>query len=277
MSQPPPWPPQQPDGRPPAQPPAQPYAPPPAQPPAQPYEPAQAGSGNPYGGQPVADNPYATQQHAQPQPPAQPPQPPPYGAYPPPPQGPGTPLPQGPGKRRTPLIVGAALVALVLIGGGVWFALGTGGEDDPKGPVAEGSASASPSVSAAPSGSEETPPEESPSPSVAPTPTGTGLQAVWRTSGSTMLGLGEEYLDEPARINAVLTTADGLDCEGRWQKDESGDFLEMALLCKEDGVRVKSKDRIGNLEQTGDTLSVEWKKGATGTETFERARDLEPE
>lgn len=112
---------------------------------------------------------------------------------------------------------------------------------------------------------------------MAPTPTGTGLQAVWRTSGSTMLGLGEEYLDEPARINAVLTTADGLDCEGRWQKDESGDFLEMALLCKEDGVRVKSKDRIGNLEQTGDTLSVEWKKGATGTETFERARDLEPE
>ncbi|MER7941445.1 hypothetical protein [Streptomyces sp. NPDC094458] len=274
MSQPPPWPPQQPDGRPPAQPPAQPYAPPPAQPPAQPYEPAQAGSGNPYGGQPVADNPYATQQPAQPQ---QPPQPPPYGAYPPPPQGPGTPPPPAPGKRRTPLIVGAALVALVLIGGGVWFALGTGGEDDPKGPVAEGSASASPSVSAAPSGSEETPPEESPSPSVAPTPTGTGLQAVWRTSGSTMLGLGEEYLDEPARINAVLTTADGLDCEGRWQKDERGDFLEMALLCKEDGVRVKSKDRIGNLEQTGDTLSVEWKKGATGTETFERARDLEPE
>ncbi|MET7444437.1 hypothetical protein ACIGNW_08410 [Streptomyces sp. NPDC053707] len=266
MSQPPPWPPQQPDGRPPAQPPAQSYAPPPAQPPAQPYETAQAGSGNPYGGQPVADNPYATQQPAQPQ---QPPQPPPYGAYPPP--------PPAPGKRRTPLIVGAALVALVLIGGGVWFALGTGGEDDPKGPVAEGSASASPSVSAAPSGSEETPPEESPSPSVAPTPTGTGLQAVWRTSGSTMLGLGEEYLDEPARINAVLTTADGLDCEGRWQKDESGDFLEMALLCKEDGVRVKSKDRIGNLEQTGDTLSVEWKKGATGTETFERARDLEPE
>ncbi|MFE4214711.1 hypothetical protein [Streptomyces sp. NPDC056844] len=275
MSQPPPWPPQQPDGRPPAQQPAQPYAPPPPQQgqPAQPYEPSQAGSGNPYGGQPVADNPYATQQPAQPQ---QPPQPPPYGAYPPPPQGPGTPPPPAPGKRRTPLIVGAALVALVLIGGGVWFALGTGGEDDPKGPVAEGNASASPSVSAAPSGSEETP-EESPSPSVAPTPTGTGLQAVWRTSGSTMLGLGEEYLDEPARINAVLTTADGLDCEGRWQKDESGDFLEMALLCKEDGVRVKSKDRIGNLEQTGDTLSVEWKKGATGTETFERARDLEPE
>lgn len=172
-------------------------------------------------------------------------------------------------------------MALVLIGGGVWFAVGTGGDDDPKNPVAKGSASASASASASvsppPSATGQAPPMESASPPLVPSPTGTGLQAVWQTSGgSTTLGIGEEYLDEPARINAVLTTSDGLDCEGRWQKDESGDFLEMALLCKEDEVRVKTKDRVGNLKQTGDTLSVEWKKGATGTETFDRVRDLDP-
>ncbi|MFE9725462.1 hypothetical protein ACFYQ5_18145 [Streptomyces sp. NPDC005794] len=250
MSQPPPWPPQQPPG---AQPPPQP-----------PYGPPQTGAGNPHGGRPVPDNPYAAQQ---------PPQLPPYGAYPPPLRGPGTPVSPAPGKRRTPLIVGAGLVALVLIGGGVWFAVGTGGDDDPKAPVAKGSSSAS----ASPTATEETPVEPpSPPPSLMPSPTGTGLQAVWRASDSTMLGLGDEHTDEPARINAVLTTADGLDCEGRWQEDESGDFLEMALLCKEDGVRVAGKDRVGNLEQTGNTLTVEWAKGADGTETFERFRDMDP-
>ncbi|MFD9287328.1 hypothetical protein ACFWBV_03250 [Streptomyces sp. NPDC060030] len=257
MTQPPPWPPQQPSG-------AQPPVPPPAQ---SPYVPSQAGYGNPHGGQPVPDNPYATG-------PQQPQQPSPYGAHPLPPQyGPAGAPPPAPGKRRTPLVVGAGLVALVLIGGGLWFALGAD-VDEPAAPVAKESPSVSASPDPDPGPTEDEPVEPSTEPAV-PTPTGTGLQAVWQVSGST-LGLGEEHLDEPARVNAILTTTDGLDCEGRWQKDESGDFLEMALLCKEDGVRVADKDRVGNLEQNGNTLTVEWKKGATGTETFTRVRDMDP-
>lgn len=252
--------------------PPQPYG---AQPPAQPpHGQPGTGLGNPYGGQPVADNPYAAQQ----------PPPPPYSTYPAPqgpgayPQAPGTP-PQAP-KRRTGLIVGAAAaVVLVLIGGGVWFAVGSGDGEDGKAPTAQVSPSA---VSPEPSGTDETEesgetPDGSPSVSAAPSATGTGLQAVWRADDSAMmLALGEEYLDEPARINAILSDGKGLECEGRWQEDESGDFLEVALLCEQDGVRVEDKDRVGNLEQTGNTLSVEWNKGATGTETYERFRDMQP-
>ncbi|MFF0074696.1 hypothetical protein [Streptomyces sp. NPDC005494] len=274
MSQPPPWPPQQPYG---ARPPAQP-----------PYGQPGTGLGNPHGGQPVADNPYTAQQPPSPQ----------YGTYPPPqapgtpPQGPGVPpqapgtFPPGPGmppqaprKRRTGLIVGAAAaVALVLIGGAVWFAVGTGDGEDAEAPVAKVSPSA---VSPEPGGTDGTEeggetPDESPSVSAAPSATGTGLQAVWRaTDSAMMLALGEEYLDEPARINAILSDGKGLECEGRWQEDESGDFLEVALLCEQDGVRVEDKDRVGNLEQTGNTLSVAWNKGATGTEAYERFRDME--
>lgn len=91
-----------------------------------------------------------------------------------------------------------------------------------------------------------------------------------------MLGLGEAHTDEPARINAILSIRDGLQCKGRWQEDESGDFLETALLCEENGVRGKSKDRVGYLRQNGDTLTVTWKKGATGTDTFERFSDMDP-
>ncbi|QEU76554.1 hypothetical protein CP967_14750 [Streptomyces nitrosporeus] len=223
-------------------------------------------------------------QAPQPSPGHQPPQPPPpspYGAYPPSP--PPTP-PQGPGKGRKGLIAGAVVVALAVIGGGAWFVVGQG-DDDPGAPAAKGgpsaSASASPSAPDEPDASGETsgvqpPPEETPSDPVLPSPTGTGLQAVWRASDSTMLALGDAYTDEPTRINAVLSDGAGLECKGRWQKDESGDFLEMALLCEQDGVRVPADDRVGNLRQEGDTLSVEWKKGATGTESYERFRDMDP-
>ncbi|SCE33009.1 hypothetical protein GA0115243_1106104 [Streptomyces sp. ScaeMP-e83] len=64
-----------------------------------------------------------------------------------------------------------------------------------------------------------------------PHPAGTGLQAVWKKPDSTMLALGGAYAVEPARIEAVLSHGDGFECKGRWQKDESGGFLEMALLC----------------------------------------------
>ncbi|MFI8433698.1 hypothetical protein ACIGJO_08105 [Streptomyces sp. NPDC079020] len=298
--QPQPYPQQQPQSQPyPQQPPQsapQPFGappPPPSQPPAAPPQPGYGPPQPPQPAQPVADNPYAQpvqpSQPVQPyaygqQQPAQPPQQSPYGGYPPPGQppqvlgGPGG--PGGPGKRRTGIIVAASVVALAVVAGGVWFAVGRGSDDDGKSPVAKGSQGTS-APSTGPSGTTPTvqpPPEESETPvnPLVPEPTGTGLQAVWKASDSTMLALGDEYADEPSRINAVLSDGAGFECKGRWQKDGSGDFLEVALLCEQDGKRVESKDRVGNLNQSGDTLTVKWNKGATGSETYERFRDMDP-
>ncbi|WP_032764333.1 hypothetical protein [Streptomyces sp. CNS654] len=268
----------------------QPFGAPPPVPPVPPGPP-QPGYGAPQ--QPVAGNPYA-----QPAQGAQPQgyghgggQPSPYGTpgtggFPP---QPGTPAP----RKRTGLIAVAAVLALAVIGGGVWFAVGRGsdsGSDDAKSPTSVGTPGATGSAGSTGETPEATDPTTSPSdepsdePSASPParsdnplvpqPTGTGLQAVWKTPDSTMLGLGEAYPDEPARINAILSLRDGLECKGRWQEDESGEFLEMALLCEQDGARVASKDRVGNLRQNGDTLTVTWKKGATGTDTFERFSDM---
>ncbi|CAM5733760.1 hypothetical protein SBADM41S_07570 [Streptomyces badius] len=181
--------------------------------------------------------------------------------------------------------------AAVVIGGGVWFAVGRGsdgGSDDAKSLTSVGTPGATGSDGSTGEAPDPTDPTTAPSdePSVSsparsdnplvPQPTGTGLQAVWKMPDSTMLGLGGAYTDEPARINAILSIRDGLQGKGRWQEDESGDFLEMALLCEQDGVRVACKDRVGNLRQNGDTLTVTWKKGATGTDTFERFSDMTP-
>ncbi|WP_272922907.1 MULTISPECIES: hypothetical protein [Streptomyces] len=181
----------------------------------------------------------------------------------------------------------AAVLALAVVGGGIWFAVGRGNDDGsdtakPPAPVAAPSESGpgeSPEPADPTADPEDepsaSPPARSDNPFV-PRPTGTGLQAVWKLPDSTMLGLGDEFADQPARINAILSFRGGLECKGRWQEDESGGFLEMALLCEEDGVRVKSKDRVGNLRQIGDKLTVTWKKGATGTDTFERFGDMDP-
>ncbi|MGW0645094.1 hypothetical protein [Streptomyces badius] len=274
----------------------QPFGAPPPMPPVPPGPP-QPGYGVPQ--QPVDGNPYAQPvRGAQPQgygygggqeqPHG------PYGAsgtfgaggFPPPQPGPPAP------RKRTGLIAVAAVLAAVVIGGGVWFAVGRGsdgGSDDAKSPTSVGTPGATGSDGSTGEAPDPTDPTTAPSdePSVSPParsdnplvpqPTGTGLQAVWKMPDSTMLGLGEAYTDEPARINAILSIRDGLQCKGRWQEDESGDFLEMALLCEQDGVRVASKDRVGDLRQNGDTLTVTWKKGATGTDTFERFSDMNPD
>lgn len=131
-----------------APPPAPPMAPP-AVPPGTPPPPP-AGYGYPQPGRPVSDNPYA---QAQPGPYGQPGAPgqPPYG-YPQQPQYPGMPAPgmptgpAGPGspfKGKPAVIIGAALAAVLVIGGGVWFA--TSGEDtEPKQPTAHGTGDAKP-------------------------------------------------------------------------------------------------------------------------------------
>ncbi|MFJ6883862.1 hypothetical protein ACIQRC_03370 [Streptomyces californicus] len=222
----------------------------------------------PYGspGPPGAPGPYAS---------------PAPGGFPPPQPGPPAP------RKKTGLVVVAAVLALAVVGGGIWFAVGRGNDDasdtaKPPAPVAAPSESGpgeSPEPADPTADPEDepsaSPPARSDNPFV-PRPTGTGLQAVWKLPDSTMLGLGDEFADQPARINAILSFRGGLECKGRWQEDESGGFLEMALLCEEDGVRVKSKDRVGNLRQNGDKLTVTWKKGATGTDTFERFGDMNP-
>ncbi|MFD9422482.1 MULTISPECIES: PQQ-binding-like beta-propeller repeat protein [unclassified Streptomyces] len=102
-------------GQPPQQ--QQPYGQPSPQPYGQPQQPPQS---QPYGQPP---------QHQQPSPYGQPPQPPQVGA-----SGPG-----GRSRRGTVGIVSAALAGVLIVGAGVWFAVGNGdsGGHDAKKPVAE--------------------------------------------------------------------------------------------------------------------------------------------
>ncbi|WP_328440221.1 PQQ-binding-like beta-propeller repeat protein [Streptomyces sp. NBC_00444] len=142
-----------------------PQAPPPPQgpPPGSPQQPGygypqQPGQAGPYGQQlgPYTSGPYA-------QPPQQPgpygqPQPGPYGQQPaqgygyPPPQYPGAPGPgsRNPFKGKPALVIGAAVAALVVIGGTV-FAVTRGSDDQDKKPVAQ--QSDDPKGSASPTGS----------------------------------------------------------------------------------------------------------------------------
>ncbi|MFF3483957.1 PQQ-binding-like beta-propeller repeat protein [Streptomyces sp. NPDC002701] len=118
----------------------------------QPQQPGPYGQPGPYAQQP---GPYA-----QPGPYGQPQQPGPYGpqpgyGYPAQPQYPGGPgVPPGGGsgspfKGRPAVIIGAALAAVLVIGGTVW-AVTSGGDDGEKQPVADASQDAKPSGSDAP-------------------------------------------------------------------------------------------------------------------------------
>ncbi|MDJ0460490.1 PQQ-binding-like beta-propeller repeat protein [Streptomyces sp. H27-C3] len=138
MPQAPPTPPQ---GQPPQQQPGYgyPQAPPPQAPqpgygyPAQPGGRPQAG---PYG-QPQQPGPYGQPQTG---PYGQPQQPGPYGGYPTQQQHPGAPAPGGGGgsffKGKPAAIIGGALAAVLLIGVGVYFAVGDDGDGDKK-PIAQ--------------------------------------------------------------------------------------------------------------------------------------------
>ncbi|MET9828539.1 PQQ-binding-like beta-propeller repeat protein [Streptomyces sp. NPDC006385] len=134
--------------------------PPPQGPPQQPPPPQgpppaapQPGYGYPQQpGQPGQPGPYNSGPYAQPQPQPQPApygypqQPGPYGQQPAPGYGypPQPPYPGAPGGSRNPfkgkpaLAIGAAVAALLVIGGTV-YAVTSGGDDDPKKPVVQGS------------------------------------------------------------------------------------------------------------------------------------------
>ncbi|MFB7654911.1 MULTISPECIES: PQQ-binding-like beta-propeller repeat protein [unclassified Streptomyces] len=120
--------------------------PPPQGPPSGP--PPQPGYGYPQQQQPGQSGPYGQPGPYNSGPYAQPQQPGPYGqqpgyGYPQPqyPGGPGTPPPGGPGSRnpfkgKPALVVGAAVAALLVIGGSVWAVTANSGDDKDKKPVA---------------------------------------------------------------------------------------------------------------------------------------------
>ncbi|MFD4247599.1 PQQ-binding-like beta-propeller repeat protein [Streptomyces sp. NPDC058525] len=128
----------------------------PPQPPNQPPTPSGYGHlpGPPqsgYGQPPQGANPYAQQPPTVPQQPAAPG----YG-YPPPPPGvpampmgaPGTPPPA---RKKTPVLIAAAVAGLLVVGTGTYFAFFNGDDKDPKPPVAQESASPDAKPSGSPS------------------------------------------------------------------------------------------------------------------------------
>ncbi|MER7717033.1 PQQ-binding-like beta-propeller repeat protein [Streptomyces flaveolus] len=140
-----------------------PQTPPPPQGPPQTPQPPQGPPPGPpqpgYGYPQQQPGPYAQPGPYNSGPYAQPQQPGPYGGqpgygYPQPqfPGGPGTPPPGGSGSRnpfkgKPALAIGAAVAALLVIGGTVWAVTGTGDDGKDKKPVAEKSDDAKPSAS----------------------------------------------------------------------------------------------------------------------------------
>ncbi|MEV5874438.1 PQQ-binding-like beta-propeller repeat protein [Streptomyces sp. NPDC052101] len=165
MTQPPNQPPEGGFGAPPGQPPqgggfgapgVPPTPPPPAQPPAVPPQPPQPGYGHPqqpgpYGAPTAAGTPGLYGYPQQPGPYGAPPQPG-FGQQPPYPGAPGA-MPGGRPKGRTALIIGAAVAALLVIGGTV-YAVTSG--DGKKKPVAQHSDDPKHSATTAPSASSST-------------------------------------------------------------------------------------------------------------------------
>lgn len=234
---------------------------------------------------PSADNPYAQPQadaYAQPQadPYAQPNAQPPYGGYPP-----QYPTPDGGGpKRRGWLVVTAAVAALAVIGGGVWFAVGKGdGDGEPKQPAAEAdrSAGAEPRPSETPRAEESDGAGESDDPYADPDsgegedepgggPTGTTLVGFWRSEkpGGGILGLRDSPDTTKPKKASVSLLDDGR-CTGLRRVIEAGRSYRIGLLCERD-----KKEIYGNLVFSGgDTLTVTWDQGRTGKETYKRFLD----
>lgn len=201
-------------------------------------------------------------------------QPAPYGTYPSPP-----PPPPSSGGRKTPLVIAAVVVAVAVIGGAVWFAT-SGGDDDNK-PSATKSSQVGVSPSVSVPGSEQPAvepsgvPSEEESDSIGAEPTGTGISGMWRSdSGGGILGLKEfADTDKPNKVTVILVSG-GLECRGIRKVEEPDRKYQIAMLCERGGKPVKEEDRGGDLTYSGgDTVTVKWFKGKTGSETFTRYGD----
>ncbi|WP_432133306.1 hypothetical protein [Streptomyces sp. bgisy154] len=268
---------------------AGPYGPPPQRPDGAGHQPNPYGT-PPVGGQPTAPipGPYGTP----PGPGAQPP----YGTTPPPggqpPYG-QTPYPQAPygppgyppappgggsGKRRTALIVGAAVTAVVLVVGGVFLA--TRG-DDGDGGTAKGaeSTSAAPTVSDGPTGEPTGEPTEEPSDDPLDEPTeepteepaddpgpapATGFVGQWREPGGALLTVGQQYTSGEYKGKYPLNILGGE--EGILMgmgADAGGGTFRIAVAPY--GSTDKSELRAGTCTRVGDSVKIAWDKGGTDT------------
>ncbi|ARX83820.1 hypothetical protein SMD44_03249 [Streptomyces alboflavus] len=230
--------------------------------------------------QPAADNPYAQPGR---QPATHPNAQPSHGGYPP--HSPQFPTPDSGGpKRGRWLVVTAAVVALAVVGVGVWFAVGKGDDDgESKTPAAKASrsAGAEPRPSETPSAQESDDAGESDDPYADPDagededepgggPTGTTLVGLWRSEkpGGGILGLRDSP-DTTKPKRASVSLLDEGRCSGLRRVIEPGRSYRIGLLCERD-----KKEIFGDLIfPGGDTLTVTWDKGRSGTETYKRFMD----
>jgi hypothetical protein len=266
---------------PPGQPPQDGYGTP-QQPYPGPYSPPQQPPGPP--GQ--TPNPYATQPQPQPQPqPPSQPQPyggqpqygtpppnygPPYGSYPPPPGGGNG---DGRPKGRLALIRGSAVAAVVLIGGGVYFAT-SGGEADDNKPKADKSVSAQPSASSTTEDVDEPTAEESdpvddtgddPSDDSATPPDATGFEGQWQDEAGKTLTIGEKYTsgDYKGKYSASYIDPGGEGILAGLGADRSDGSFRIALKPFDS----KSDDDVlsGTLTRSGDAVDIAWDDGGSDT------------
>ncbi|MFJ6616289.1 hypothetical protein ACIQOW_01745 [Kitasatospora sp. NPDC091335] len=176
------------------------------------------------------------------QPPVAPPPPPPYGARPDYPTGPGDDEDR-PADRRTPLLIGFALLLVLAIGGGLLFAARGGGD--------KGEQAAPPPVTAPPTGSDNLPPTPAPTgtdaaasasasasgaPTGTPSPTATGPGPGAQAQAQALDGLLSEGESAKAPIGSAVAKVTSCppkaDIESAAQVFDSGASQRAALLTK---------------------------------------------
>jgi hypothetical protein len=171
------------------------------------------------------------------------------------------------------VIVGSAVVALVVIVGGVFLATNSGGGDDK--PKAKDSVSAEPTVSDEPSDepttedpATEDPVEEpsDPSGTVEERPAGaTGYQGQWQDEQARTLTVGDKVASGTAKgkysVSYIDAGGKGI-CTGIGE-NRSGGAFRIAVKCmgKDTGDEVFG----ANLTQADDVVTLKWDKGGSAS------------
>lgn len=236
---------------PPPQPPPPPTQPPTQPPgygyPQQPQQPPQTGQSYGYPG------PYGQQQ-------------PGYGyGYPPPP--PPSSGPSGPNGRLVAIIASAA-VALLLVVGGVYLAVG----DDDGGGTAQPKPSPSTSSEPEPDPTRESPLEPTEEPTEdfddetpGPHSKEDGFQGQWQSEGGKTLTIGAKAQSGDAAgknsVSYIDAGGEGI-CIGIGDERSGGATFRTALRC---GGKDSKKYIAGNATQDGDSLTIIWDKGGSDT------------
>ncbi|QIB45530.1 hypothetical protein [Streptomyces aureoverticillatus] len=180
------------------------------------------------------------------------------------------------------------MLAMAVVAGGVWFAVGQGDDDESKKPEAKPSGTATadtepretptpgPETSDDPDDPDDNPyadPDDGTEESEEPSgggPTSTTLVGFWRSEkpGGGILGLRDSP-DSTKPKKASVSLLDGGRCTGLRRVIEPGRSYRIGLLCERD-----KKEIYGDLIfPGGNTLTVTWDKGRTGKETYKRFLD----